>query len=58
MNSGNILTISNVVMNDLKKYGFKGNIQVIHHPVSQNFRKLSESKESIRKNSIYLLIRN
>jgi len=49
MNSGNILTISNVVMNDLKKYGFKGNIQVIHHPVSQNFRKLSESKESIRK---------
>lgn len=47
--SKNILTISNVVMSELRTNGFNGNIQVIYNPVSQNFNKLTESKESIRK---------
>lgn len=49
MDSSNALTISNVVKKDLKTFGYEGNIQVIYHPVSQNFFKIEEPKESIRK---------
>ncbi len=48
-NARYIVTNTDVLKEDLHRFGFKGEITTIHLPVGKSFRKLSVSKDSLRK---------
>ncbi|MCW6168979.1 MAG: glycosyltransferase [Thermoplasmatales archaeon] len=44
-----ITTNTDYVKNSLIRYGYRGKIETIHHPISNIFKELTEAKEKLRR---------